>query len=118
MTIKEDQKVAVSVTNPRDSDIPIAVAVAAPIPVAVPVAATPITSTTTTTTTKVIQMKTGLSSKPERMSCQYCNQSMVTRTQSEIDGCTIALVVLLLLLFWPLFWVPLICKDVRFRFAI
>ncbi len=113
MTIKES-KATVS-APPFDDSIPVAVAVEVPasLPVATPVPVPSIT-TTTTTTTKVVHLQ-ALSSRPQRVTCPFCNASVVTRVREEISGCTIALVLILLLLFWPLFWLPLICKDVSER---
>ena len=47
----------------------------------------------------------GLGKDPKRITCPYCQQSAVTNTSDEIDACTIIAVVVLLLLFWPLFWI-------------
>lgn len=113
MTIKES-KATVS-APPFDDNIPVAVAVEVPasLPVATP-AQVPSITTTTTTTTKVVHLQ-ALSSRPQPVTCPFCNASVVTRVREEISGCTIALVIILLLLFWPLFWLPLICKDVSER---
>jgi hypothetical protein len=51
---------------------------------------------------------------PHNINCPYCQQSAVTRTRSQIDCFTITMIVILILLFWPLFWVPLVvpgCKT-------
>lgn len=94
---------------PLDENIPVAVAVEVPIsavPVADRSAAVP-SVTTTTTTTRIVHLQTGLPTTPVRMTCPFCNQSMITRTREEITGCTIMGVVCLICWFCPLFWLPL-----------
>jgi hypothetical protein len=114
MTITESKTAQYS--TQYDDSMPVAVAVEVPngAPKATAKSNAPTTTTTTTTTTQVIGYKMGLSSHPENMTCQFCNQSMVTRTSNEIGGCTIVIVIILVILFWPLFWLPLVCKDVSF----
>jgi hypothetical protein len=111
MTIKNSKAEASAPTF--DESIPVAVAV--PVSQSLPVATPSAVTTTTTTTTKVIHPLQSLSSSPQPVTCPFCNASIVTRVREEISGCTIALVVILLLVFWPLFWLPLICRDVSER---
>ena len=47
----------------------------------------------------------GLGKDPKRITCPYCQQSTVTNVSNEIDACTIVAVVVLLLVFWPVFWI-------------
>jgi hypothetical protein len=39
--------------------------------------------------------------------CPFCRAQTVTRTRNQIDGVTMLVVVVMLFLFWPLFWLPL-----------
>lgn len=111
MTVKQSKTAATA--PPFDDSLPVAVAVEVPssVPVATPAAAAN-SVTTTTTTTRVVHPLSGLPSAPLRTKCPFCDQTMVTRVKEEISGCTIALVVILLICFWPLFWLPLVCRDV------
>ncbi|KAI2499587.1 hypothetical protein MHU86_14882 [Fragilaria crotonensis] len=46
--------------------------------------------------------------------CPNCHQQVRTRVRHLVDGGTIVAVIALLLLFWPLFWLPLVipgCKS-------
>lgn len=46
--------------------------------------------------------------------CQFCQQTGPTRVYEKIGTCTIVAIVVLLVCFWPLFWLPLVmpsCKD-------
>ena len=51
----------------------------------------------------------GLSQKASSIVCPYCNQQGVTRTRSQIDCCTVVGVIVMILVFWPLFWLPFVC---------
>lgn len=51
----------------------------------------------------------GLSMKSARVTCPYCREQAVTNTKSQIDCCTIIGVIVMILVFWPLFWIPFIC---------
>lgn len=46
-----------------------------------------------------------LGKDPKRITCPYCQQSAVTSTAHTIDACTVIAVVVLLILFWPVFWI-------------
>jgi hypothetical protein len=90
-----------------------------------PASSTASRPTTTTTTTYTVPAPspaatgqvvnlTNLGTSPHNINCPYCQQSAVTRTRSQIDCFTITMIVILILLFWPLFWVPLVvpgCKT-------
>ena len=52
-------------------------------------------------------VRTLLHSNPAKITCPYCKHQGVTRTSEMIDTMTIVAVIVLLLLFWPLFWLPL-----------
>lgn len=56
----------------------------------------------------------GLSKEPTSVTCPNCGHQGTTTTQYAIDACTIISVILLILLFWPLFWIPFVgtcCKS-------
>ena len=58
----------------------------------------------------------GLEHAPCRLNCPFCAVEMTTTTQEQVAGVTIVAVVILLLVFWPLFWLPLClpsCKTVK-----
>mmetsp|Transcript_21285 Transcript_21285/g.46406 ORF Transcript_21285/g.46406 Transcript_21285/m.46406 type:complete len:191 (-) Transcript_21285:415-987(-) len=62
---------------------------------------------TATNTTQIIPISMpNLGRVPAGMQCPHCAQQMVTKTRDSMDACTIVAVVLLLLFFWPLFWLP------------
>lgn len=54
-----------------------------------------------------------LGKDPSRCTCPHCNQTMVTRTTHKIDTVTILLVIVMLLVFWPLFFLPLIIPGCK-----
>mmetsp|Transcript_29883 Transcript_29883/g.88819 ORF Transcript_29883/g.88819 Transcript_29883/m.88819 type:complete len:161 (-) Transcript_29883:333-815(-) len=77
---------------------------------------TPVTTTTTTTTTTTASRPANLGRSPTGFKCPFCQQEQVTTVREQIDACTIVAIVLLLLFFWPLFWLPLCmpsCKTVE-----
>jgi hypothetical protein len=46
--------------------------------------------------------------------CQFCQQTGPTHVKEKIGTCAIISLVVLLICFWPLFWLPLVmpsCKD-------
>ena len=49
-----------------------------------------------------------LTRSPMTITCPHCAVTAVTRPRSQIDCITTLMVVLLLLLFWPLFWLPFV----------
>mmetsp|Transcript_3849 Transcript_3849/g.7655 ORF Transcript_3849/g.7655 Transcript_3849/m.7655 type:complete len:164 (+) Transcript_3849:81-572(+) len=56
----------------------------------------------------------GLGKDPVRITCPYCQQTAVTRTSNTIDACTVVSVIVLLIVFWPIFWIPFLgncCKT-------
>jgi hypothetical protein len=90
-------------------------------------ASAPATATTTTTSytipphgastpapTPAITFGGSLGRSPVAVQCPFCRAQTVTRTRNQIDGVTIIIVVVLLFLFWPLFFLPLCmpsCKS-------
>lgn len=54
-----------------------------------------------------------LGSRPGQFTCPYCNTTMQTKVNFKIDVCTILAVVIILLLFWPLFWIPLLVPQCK-----
>lgn len=105
---------------PFDGSIPIPVAVAiddpfpanttpsAPMPAVEP----PLCAATSTITKKSVRLQTGLPSSSVRMTCPFCNQTMITRTRGEISGTTVTVVVCLTIFCCPFFWLPLVCNCV------
>mmetsp|Transcript_2248 Transcript_2248/g.3523 ORF Transcript_2248/g.3523 Transcript_2248/m.3523 type:complete len:167 (-) Transcript_2248:152-652(-) len=95
------------------------------------------TTTTTTTTTYIVPPAggggggggghRGFGRDPCATTCPNCNQQTRTRVTHTIDSVTILAVVLLLLFFWPLFWLPLVipsckssehyCRNCNYRIA-
>lgn len=57
-----------------------------------------------------------LGARPTKVTCPYCNQTDITRTRSQFGICTIISVVVLVICFFPLFWVPFICPSVSGTF--
>jgi LITAF-like zinc ribbon domain len=61
------------------------------------------------------QLNSGqLGRDPKRIQCPFCGQHTITRARTQIDVFTIVMVVLLVIFFWPLFWLPLVlpgCKT-------
>ena len=52
----------------------------------------------------------------QRIQCPFCQQLITTRTRNRIDGMTVICVIVLLILCWPLFWLPFCipkCKAVH-----
>jgi hypothetical protein len=47
-----------------------------------------------------------LTRSPMTITCPHCAVTAVTRPRSQIDCVTVLCIVLLLLFFWPLFWLP------------
>ena len=66
-----------------------------------------ITTTTYTTPPPSGMPAIGLGRFPCQLTCPYCNHRMCTRTRDQVTGLTIAIMVIVVLLFWPLFWLPL-----------
>lgn len=62
--------------------------------------------------------RTDLGSRPASVTCPYCTSTVTTRTNHNCGDCTIISVIILLLFFWPLFWVPFVspsCQDVEHK---
>ena len=53
-----------------------------------------------------------LGTRPASITCPYCTSTVSTRTKHNCGDCTLMSVIILLLLIWPLFWIPFICPDV------
>lgn len=59
--------------------------------------------------------------------CPNCHKQVRTRVQHEVDDGTIVAVIILLLFFWPLLWLPLVlpscqgtlhfCSSCNYRIA-
>ena len=61
-----------------------------------------------TQTTKMAPIKMpGLGRQPTGFRCPHCHQEQVTVSRNIIDACTVVAVLVLLVFFWPLFWIPL-----------
>ena len=41
--------------------------------------------------------------------CPYCQQQVRTRVVSKIGICMILIIVIICFIFWPFFWIPLVC---------
>lgn len=54
-----------------------------------------------------------LGRKSVRCTCPYCKNQIVTRLRDQFDECTITAIVLLVLFFWPLFWVPMVSPECK-----
>ena len=113
------------------SSVPIAIATATPIFASDGVATTTSSggpayriSTTTTATTYIPPpagvpvtttapplMNVGVD--PMKMRCPHCHQDMLTKTKHQTDAHTVLAVVLLIIFFWPLFWLPFICPACK-----
>jgi len=52
-------------------------------------------------------------SQPVEISCPSCHRQMRTRTSEVIGVGAIVAVIILLFLFWPLFWLPLVISDCK-----
>mmetsp|Transcript_7803 Transcript_7803/g.9368 ORF Transcript_7803/g.9368 Transcript_7803/m.9368 type:complete len:170 (+) Transcript_7803:91-600(+) len=75
------------------------------------------TTTTTTTTTYTVPPPAAQPVAPSPMpvfgrdptgfACPHCQKNCVTRTRHHPDWVTIVAIILLVLFFWPLFWLPL-----------
>lgn len=113
-----------------------AVAVAAPAGESMPLASSLATSVTaqpvqgggatTTTTTYTVpppaaagasgaQFMGGLGRQSAAITCPSCQQQTMTRTTDQIDGITVIIAVVLLLLFWPLCWLPFCIPACKVR---
>ena len=76
---------------------------------AVPTSPTPAASVTVS---QYHPPRVDLGARPIKITCPYCNQTEVTKTRSQFGVCTIISVVVLVICFFPLFWVPFICPSV------
>ncbi|CAD8164139.1 unnamed protein product [Paramecium octaurelia] len=52
---------------------------------------------------------------PIQIKCQFCQQVGITRIQNRIGDGTICASILVLLLCWPLFWLPCCLEDCQDR---
>jgi hypothetical protein len=79
--------------------------------------------TTSTTTTYTIPppgqqyshgtMLAGLGRSSVPIQCPHCHQNTRTIVSSTIDCFTISMCILLLICFWPLFWLPFVIPDCK-----
>jgi hypothetical protein len=65
-------------------------------------------ATTATTITRYIS----LGRKPLRVVCPHCQYDGVTRTTKTVSGVGAVSAGAMCFIFWPLFWIPLVCTDV------
>ena len=49
---------------------------------------------------------------PVKITCGGCNHTGPSKTDGQIGTCAIIGIVVLVLFFWPLFWLPLVMNDV------
>lgn len=47
------------------------------------------------------------------LQCPFCHKLVHTQTRSRVDGLTLAFMCIMILLFWPLFWLPLCCPACK-----
>jgi len=47
------------------------------------------------------------------LNCPYCKAGTRTITRDEIDCCTITVFIVLLLVFWPVCWLPFVLPDCK-----
>lgn len=58
----------------------------------------------------------GLGLYPKQITCPYCHRDGKTNIHTSADMATIITIIVLLMLFWPIFWLPLVlpgCKKVE-----
>jgi hypothetical protein len=62
----------------------------------------------------ILYAMTGLGREPVQLpACPYCHRPTVTIVKHEVEGVTVLAAAIVMLLFWPLFWLPLLvpaCK--------
>jgi predicted RNA-binding Zn-ribbon protein involved in translation (DUF1610 family) len=64
-----------------------------------------------TTTTRVTLIE--LPPFPVSLQCPYCNRQVVTRVVTEPGSGTYCASLLICFIFWPLFFLPCLCKDTQ-----
>ena len=42
--------------------------------------------------------------------CPYCKQQVRTKIIEKVGTCAIIVIVIICFIFWPLFWIPLLCN--------
>uniref|UniRef100_A0A7S1DE21 LITAF domain-containing protein n=1 Tax=Cyclophora tenuis TaxID=216820 RepID=A0A7S1DE21_CYCTE len=55
----------------------------------------------------------GLGRYSTRITCPFCHENVMTRTESHVTKWTIAASIFMIMAFWPLFWLPFcmpVCK--------
>lgn len=50
---------------------------------------------------------------PESFVCIACHEGIRTKVHNEVGWVTVVFFILLLLLFWPLCWIPFVCKSCK-----
>lgn len=55
----------------------------------------------------------GLGYEPKEITCPFCEHQGVTSIRSTVDLFTITAVVIIFLVFWPLFWIPLVAPGCK-----
>lgn len=76
--------------------------------------ATPYPAAQTAPTPPASSFPGRLGRHPVNMTCPYCRQAAMTRARTHIDCVTILMVIVIIFIFWPLFFLPLIipgCKT-------
>jgi hypothetical protein len=74
-------------------------------------------ATTTTAGARAILCEAGvprvdLGPTPVKITCGGCNHTGPSKTDGQIGTCAIVGIVVLVICFWPLFWLPLVMNDV------
>ena len=74
-------------------------------------------ATTTTAGARAILCEAGvprvdLGPTPVKITCGGCNYTGPSKTDGQIGTCAIVGIVVLVICFWPLFWLPLVMNDV------
>ncbi|KAL7517949.1 hypothetical protein ACHAWX_002820 [Stephanocyclus meneghinianus] len=64
-----------------------------------------------TTSPVIFAPRRDLGSSPVVLSCPYCSHAGVTKTTRNYGDCTWIAVIILLLVCFPLFWVPFVCSS-------
>ncbi len=62
-----------------------------------------------------VRMRKDLGTKTVSVTCPHCDQRSSTKIVREYGACTWVTFTLLLLFFFPLFWLPFVCQDVSFQ---
>jgi hypothetical protein len=72
------------------------------------------TITTRPATHKYGMLSVSCHRDPMNIKCSFCHANCMTRTSTHPDAITITLIIVIIFIFWPLFWLPLVipgCKT-------